>query len=124
MHWNFTPKMRCAPQSVTIEPPGVNLYNYLMNLPIEQVQHIANLARLELSPEEIARYRDQLSAILDYFQQLEAIDTQAVPPTTSGVKLETTLRDDRVLPSLLPEDVLGNAAEIEQGQFRVPPVFE
>lgn len=95
-----------------------------MSLPIEQIQHIANLARLELTPEEITRYRDQLSAILDYFQQLQAIDTHTVSPTTSGVKLETTLRDDRVLPGLSLQDVLGNAPDTDRDQFRVPPVFE
>jgi len=95
-----------------------------MSLPIEEIQHIANLARLELTPEEITRYRDQLSAILDYFQQLQAIDTHAVSPTTSGVKLETTLRDDRVLPGLSLHDVLCNAPDTDQDQFRVPPVFE
>lgn len=108
----------------SIEPAQVNLYNYLMSLPIEQIQHIANLARLELTPEEITRYRDQLSAILDYFEQLQAIDTQAVSPTTSGVKLETALRDDRVLPSLSLNEVLGNAPDTEGDQFRVPPIFE
>jgi aspartyl-tRNA(Asn)/glutamyl-tRNA(Gln) amidotransferase subunit C len=95
-----------------------------MTLPIEQIQHIANLARLELTPQEITRYRDQLSAILDYFQQLQAIDTHAIHPTTSGVKLETVLRNDQVLPGLNRTEVLGNAADIEQDQFHVPPVFE
>jgi aspartyl-tRNA(Asn)/glutamyl-tRNA(Gln) amidotransferase subunit C len=95
-----------------------------MTLPIEQIQHIANLARLELTNEEITRYRDQLSAILDYFQQLQVIDTHEVSPTTSGVKLETVLRGDQVLPGLTRSQVLGNTAETEQDQFRVPPIFE
>jgi aspartyl-tRNA(Asn)/glutamyl-tRNA(Gln) amidotransferase subunit C len=119
--WPLPDQTTCC---ASIEPPQVNLYNNRMSLPIEQIQHIANLARLTLTAEEISRYRDQLSAILDYFEQLQAIDTHAVSPTTSGVKLETVLRDDRVLPGLSLQEVLGNAPDTEGDQFRVPPVFD
>ena len=95
-----------------------------MQLPIEQVQHIANLARLELTAEEITRYREQLSAILDYFEQLRTINTEKINPTTSGVDLDSNLRADQVINGLDLGDVLGNATDIEKNQFRVPPVFE
>lgn len=95
-----------------------------MPLPIEQVQHIATLARLELTDAELTRYREQLSAILDYFQQLQNIETDKIPPTTSGVDLNTALRTDQVHPGLDLLDVLENAADIKNNQFRVPPVFE
>ncbi|MCJ7700437.1 MAG: Asp-tRNA(Asn)/Glu-tRNA(Gln) amidotransferase subunit GatC [Anaerolineales bacterium] len=95
-----------------------------MSLPLEQVQHIANLARLELTDEELSRYRQQLSEILAYFQQLQAIDTQEIPPTTSGFNLDRTLRPDLSSPGLELQDLLQNAAEVEKNQFRVPPVFE
>ena len=95
-----------------------------MQLPIEQVQHIANLARLELTAEEITRDREQLSAILDYFEQLQTINTEKINPTTSGVDLDTNLRADQVINGLDLGDVLGNATDIEKNQFRVPPVFE
>lgn len=95
-----------------------------MRLPIEQILHIADLARLEITPEEAERYREQLSAILDYFQQLQSIDTQAISPTTSGVTLDTTLRTDFTLPGLRRSEAFANAAEIDQDQFHVPPVFD
>lgn len=95
-----------------------------MSLPLEQVQHIANLARLELTDEELYRYRQQLSEILAYFQQLQAIDTQEIPPTTSGFNLDRTLRPDQSSPGLELGDLLQNAADVEKDQFRVPPVFE
>ena len=60
-----------------------------MSLTLEQVKHIANLARLELTDEELSRYKGQLSAILDYFQQLEMLDTENVPPTANIADLQT-----------------------------------
>jgi len=95
-----------------------------MSLPLEQVQHIANLARLELTEAELSRFRQQLSAILDYFQQLQAIDTDQIPPTTSGSELESAMRTDQVLPGLDLKDLVRNAPDIKEDQFRVPPVFE
>jgi aspartyl-tRNA(Asn)/glutamyl-tRNA(Gln) amidotransferase subunit C len=95
-----------------------------MSLTLEEVQHIADLARLKLTEEELSRYRDQLSAILDYFQQLQAIPTDEIPPTTSGLDLKSTLREDRVRPGLDLEDLMVNAPEVEDDQFRVPPIFE
>jgi aspartyl-tRNA(Asn)/glutamyl-tRNA(Gln) amidotransferase subunit C len=95
-----------------------------MPLTLEQVQHIANLARLELTEAEIARYRDQLSAILDYFQQLDAADTENIPPTSNVSVTESPLRADRTRPGLDLADLLKNAPDTEEHQFRVPPVFD
>jgi aspartyl-tRNA(Asn)/glutamyl-tRNA(Gln) amidotransferase subunit C len=95
-----------------------------MSLTIEEVQHIANLARLELSDEELERYRGQLSSILDYFQQLQTLDTESIPPTTSVSADEAPLRTDEARSGLAPNDLLQNAPQVEEGQFRVPPIFE
>jgi aspartyl-tRNA(Asn)/glutamyl-tRNA(Gln) amidotransferase subunit C len=95
-----------------------------MSLTIEQVQHIANLARLELTDDELARYRDQLSAILDYFQQLEAVDTEDIPSISSILSAEKSLRTDEAQPGLALADLLQNAPEMDEKQFRVPPVFD
>lgn len=95
-----------------------------MSLTIEEVQHIANLARLELTDGELSRYRAQLSAILDYFQQLQSVPTDDIPPTTGGFDLTTTLREDRVRPGLELQDLLENSPDVKDDQFRVPPVFE
>jgi aspartyl-tRNA(Asn)/glutamyl-tRNA(Gln) amidotransferase subunit C len=95
-----------------------------MSLTIEQVHHIANLARLELTDEELVRYREQLSSILAHFEQLQAIDTEIIPPTASVSAGESTLRVDQSRPGLVLDDLLQNAPDTENDQFRVPPVFE
>ena len=95
-----------------------------MSLTLEEVQHIANLARLELGEDELNRYREQLSAILAYFQQLEQLDTETIPPTTSVSAGQATLREDRTHPGLALDDLLRNAPANEERLFRVPPVFE
>lgn len=95
-----------------------------MILSLAEVEHISNLARLELTPEEKERYREQLSAILEYAVRLQQIDTGDIPPTASVLPPRSVLRPDRVQPGLSPSDVLRNAPMVEQGQFRVPPVLE
>jgi aspartyl-tRNA(Asn)/glutamyl-tRNA(Gln) amidotransferase subunit C len=95
-----------------------------MTLTLEEVKYIANLARLELTEDELSRYRGQLSAILEYFQQLENLDTKNVPPTANIADLQTSLRTDQSQPSLVLDDLLRNAPESDDRLFRVPPVFE
>ncbi|MFZ5808434.1 MAG: Asp-tRNA(Asn)/Glu-tRNA(Gln) amidotransferase subunit GatC [Chloroflexota bacterium] len=95
-----------------------------MSLTHEQVDHIARLARLELSREERERYRQQLSAILDYFQRLQELDTDDIPPTSRVVESEGRLRPDEPQPSLPRQDLLANAPHVEKDQFRVPPILE
>jgi len=95
-----------------------------MPLTLKEVEHIANLARLELTDEEKARYREQLSAILDYFAQLRELDTTGIPPTSSVLPPRSVLRDDEPLPGLSLDELLRNASDTEADQFRVPPVLE
>lgn len=95
-----------------------------MSISIEQIHHIANLARLELTDEELVRYRGQLSAILDYFQQLEDLDTEDIPPTVSVSAGESSLRADESHLGLNLDELLLNAPETDERQFRVPPIFE
>jgi aspartyl-tRNA(Asn)/glutamyl-tRNA(Gln) amidotransferase subunit C len=95
-----------------------------MSLTHHQVQHIANLARLELSEEELSRYQDQLSAILAYFTQLEDLDTENIKPTASGFDLTSTLRPDKARPGLMYDELIKNAPEIKDQKFQVPPVFD
>ncbi len=90
----------------------------------EEVLHIAHLARLELTEEEIEQYRQQLSAILDYFQKLQEVDTEGIPPTASVLPPRSVLRPDEPRPGLPREALLANAPDVEDGQFRVPPVLE
>jgi aspartyl-tRNA(Asn)/glutamyl-tRNA(Gln) amidotransferase subunit C len=95
-----------------------------MTLTSEEVEHIAELARLELTGEEKASYREQLSAILDYVGRLQELDTKDIPPTSSVLPARSVLRPDRSRPGLTRQELLDNAPESEEGQFRVPPVLE
>ncbi len=95
-----------------------------MALTLEEVEHIADLARLHLTDEEKARFREQLSAILEYAEMLNRLDISAIPPTATVLPLRTVLRQDEVTPSIPRERLLGNAPAAEAGMFQVPPVLE
>jgi len=95
-----------------------------MSLTIEEVEHIAELARLELTEEEKTRYREQLSAILDYAARLQALDTSHIPPTSTVLATRSSRRPDLPAAGLSTEAVLSNAPRAEQKQFRVPPVLD
>lgn len=94
-----------------------------MPLSIEEVRHIAALARLELDDEALDRYCRQLSSILDHMAHLRQVDTRGVAPAL-GPLTAAPLRADEPRPGLSPEALLKNAPEVEAGQFRIPPVFE
>ncbi len=93
-----------------------------MSLSREEVIHIAELAHLELTETEIARFQEQLSAILEYAARLQALNTEAIPPTASVLPLVSVLREDTVQPSLAREEVLRNAPESLQDCFVIPPL--
>ena len=95
-----------------------------MALTTEEVQHIARLARLELTADQQEHYREQLSAILDYIAKLRTLDTNDVPPTAGGGLTQMALRTDQSRPSLPTDALLENAPETEDDQFKIPPVFE
>lgn len=95
-----------------------------MTLTLEEIEHIAALARLRLTDEEKARYREQLSAVLDYMTKLRQVDTSAIEPTATVLPLRTVLRPDAVRPSLTLAELLANAPAAEADMFRVPPVLE
>jgi aspartyl-tRNA(Asn)/glutamyl-tRNA(Gln) amidotransferase subunit C len=89
----------------------------------DDVAHVADLARLALSDEELDRFTDQLAAVLDHARDVEALDTAGVPPTAHPLPLRNVLRDDEVRPSLDRDEVLGQAPATEGGRFVVPPVL-
>jgi aspartyl-tRNA(Asn)/glutamyl-tRNA(Gln) amidotransferase subunit C len=95
-----------------------------MTLSIEEVEHIAALARLHLSAEEKERYRQQLSAILDYAARLQMLDTSGISPTSGMLPQPGPLRADEPRPGLTLGDLLRNAAQTDDEQFRVLPVLE
>jgi len=89
-----------------------------------EVQHIAELAKLALSEEEIERYASDLSAILDYAQQLQQVDTDHIHPTASALPLRNIMRPDEARPSLEQEEALANAPASDKGHFKVHAVLE
>ena len=95
-----------------------------MALTLDEVEHIAALARLRLTDDEKARYREQLSAILDYMARLRRLDTEAIEPTATVLPLRSVLRPDVIEPSLTPEALLAAAPAVEAQMFRVPPVLD
>ena len=95
-----------------------------MILSLQEVEHIATLARLELSRAEKDLYRLQLSEILEYAGRLQSLDTSGIPPTSSVLPPRSALRDDEARPGLPLETLLRNAPDADDDQFRVPPVFD
>ena len=95
-----------------------------MALTLEEVDHIASLARLQLTDAEKTHFREQLSSILDYMAMLRRLDTSAIEPTATVLPLRTVLRPDVVTPSFTPQELLALAPEAEAQMFRVPPVLE
>lgn len=96
----------------------------VMKLTLAEVEHIAELARLELTAAEKELYRQQLSAILDYAAKLQSLDTSGIPPTASVLPPRSVLRPDVVHDGLTTDEVLRNASQTTNNQFRVPPVLE
>ena len=88
------------------------------------VAHIAELAKLTLSEEETTLYTEQLSAILEYAERLQSLDTDTIPPTASVLPLRNVWREDVARPSLARRDALANAAETDADQFRVVAVWD
>lgn len=95
-----------------------------MPLSREDVEHIALLARLHLTAEEKERYREQLSNILDHISKLQELDTSTVQPMSSVVVEQSRLREDVAGPAMPREDLLRNAPDAADDQFRVPPVLD
>ena len=97
-----------------------------MTLTHDDTTHIARLARLALTEEELAHYQGQLSAILDYAARLNELDLSGVAPSAQADTLgrHTVLRDDIVTPSLPRDDALFNAAATDEGQFLIQAVLE
>ena len=95
-----------------------------MQLTTEEVRHVAELAKLALTEEEIVQYTQQLSAILDYAALLLQVDTSAVPPTPHILPLTNIMRADEPTPCLTNAEALANAPDSVDGFFRVRAVFE
>jgi len=94
-------------------------------MPVEiDIDHVARLARLELTEDEKARLREQLGVILEAAAKVSEVATEDVPATAYAVPRSNVLRPDEITPSLTVEEVLSNAPEVEDDRFKVPRVVE
>jgi aspartyl-tRNA(Asn)/glutamyl-tRNA(Gln) amidotransferase subunit C len=89
----------------------------------EEVEHVAQLARLALTADEIDALTPELAAILDHAAELSALDTEGVPPTAHPLPLVNVFRADDPRPGLPRDEVLAEAPEAEDGRFRVPRIL-
>jgi aspartyl-tRNA(Asn)/glutamyl-tRNA(Gln) amidotransferase subunit C len=90
----------------------------------DEVLHIAALARLKLTDDEVASFAQELSNILDYINQLREVSVEGVEPTAHAVNIQNVLRHDEARPPLDPEAALANAPERQQSFFKVPKVLD
>lgn len=89
----------------------------------DEVIHVAKLARLELAPDEIDAFTEQLARVLEHAADVESLDVDDVPPTSHPLPLVNVMRDDVVTPSIDRDEVLAQAPFAEAYMFRVPPVL-
>jgi aspartyl-tRNA(Asn)/glutamyl-tRNA(Gln) amidotransferase subunit C len=89
-----------------------------------QVRHVAKLARLQLTDEELTRFSSQISAVLDYINQLKEVDTSSVEPMSHPLDLVNVFRKDEPTDSIPRDEALANAPQQRDGFFLVPPVLE
>jgi aspartyl-tRNA(Asn)/glutamyl-tRNA(Gln) amidotransferase subunit C len=87
------------------------------------VAHVARLARLELTDEELERFTDQLGAVLEHANDVAALDTSGVAPTAHPLPLRNVLRPDVEVRSLDRDEVLAQAPAVEDHRFKVPPIL-
>ena len=95
-----------------------------MALTREEVEHVARLAHVALTEDDVVRFQSQLSQIVQYFDVLRAVDTEGVPPTSQSLPLENVMRPDETLPPLEQDAVLANAPVRSDGYFRVRKILE
>ena len=88
------------------------------------VGYVAHLARLHLSAEETARFQGQLAVILQYIDELKAVDVAGIEPTAHAIPVENVFREDAVRPGLDHDAVMANAPSSAGGQFLVPKIIE
>jgi aspartyl-tRNA(Asn)/glutamyl-tRNA(Gln) amidotransferase subunit C len=89
----------------------------------DDVAHVARLARLDVTEEELDLFTGQLAAVLDHARDVEALDVGDVPPTAHPLPLKNVLRPDVVRPSLDRAEVLAVAPAVEDDRFAVPPIL-
>lgn len=95
-----------------------------MSITLEEVDYIASLARLAFSKQEKIHFQKELGKILDYMSKLNELDTSGIEPLCHPLGLVNVLREDKVKPSLSPEEALKNAPVRQENFFKVPKVIK
>lgn len=96
----------------------------MSKISLNEVKHVANLARLEISEEEAERFQHQLGSIIEFAEALNEVDTSNVEPTSHVLDIKNVLREDVPQKGLPREEVLKNAPDHKDGQFKVPSIIE
>jgi aspartyl-tRNA(Asn)/glutamyl-tRNA(Gln) amidotransferase subunit C len=96
----------------------------MSRISMDQVKHVANLARLAITEEEAEKLTQQLDAIISFAEELNELDTENVEPTSHVLELKNVLREDIPQKGLPREEVLKNAPEHQDGQIKVPAIIE
>lgn len=96
----------------------------MAKLSLQEVETIAELAKLTLTDAEKSMFQEQLSAVLDYAEMLQQLDTTGIPPMTSAIPLHNVMRLDEVRRSLSTEDALANAPDMADNSFRVRAILD
>lgn len=94
-----------------------------MSLTMKEVEHVALLARLSLTEKEKQVFAEQLSSILDYADMLKLLDTEGVEPLTHILPISNVFRADEVKSSMPREEIIANAPQAEEGQYKVPKII-
>lgn len=95
-----------------------------MGISAKDVEYLAHLARIQLTPEEAQRFTGQLDEILAYVEKLKSVPVEGIPPTSHVLELSNVFREDRTAPSLSSEAALANAPDREGPFFRVPRIID
>ena len=96
----------------------------MTRITIDEVKHVANLARLAITEEEAEKFSEQLDAIITFVEQLNELDTDNVEPTSHVLEMKNIFREDIAKPGLPVEEVVKNAPDHEDGQIKVPAIIE
>ena len=95
-----------------------------MKITRSDVEHVAQLARLRFSEDQLALFTEQLDTLLSYFDKLQEVDTTGIEPSTHAVSMSNAFREDQVRLSSPEDDALKNAPASERGCFKVPKIIE
>lgn len=96
----------------------------MSRISVDQVKHVANLARLAVTDDEAELFTKQLDAIITYAEQLDELDTTNVKPTSHVLDMKNVMREDKPVKGLPIEDVVKNAPDHKDGYIRVPTILE